>query len=226
MRARQLRVERARTGIGVGITVRAWVASGTPCAPPSGKSIRLRQGYGGQASKNMNRSNNEKALCAKPVRTPVRFLDSSFPQATPPRRAVWGLLDRKERWSLSWRGWLMVVFALVLTGRSDFQRHLPFSCDNHRVKADVLVVEGWVHEYAIRAAAEEFRSGSYRRVFTTGGPVEELEDTSMISIPRPVWGRTLKKSGPGKRIGADGSFPRNGSRQNIRVGGCAAELVS
>jgi len=34
------------------------------------------------------------------------------------------------------------------------------------------VVEGWVHEYAIRAAVEEFRKGSYQRVFSTGGPVE------------------------------------------------------
>lgn len=41
----------------------------------------------------------------------------------------------------------------------------------HRVKTDVLVVEGWIHEYAIRGAAEEFRRGSYQRVFTTGGPV-------------------------------------------------------
>jgi uncharacterized SAM-binding protein YcdF (DUF218 family) len=35
----------------------------------------------------------------------------------------------------------------------------------------VLVVEGWVHEYAIQAAVHEFQSGSYKRVFTTGGPV-------------------------------------------------------
>src|SRR5438874_13533368 len=28
------------------------------------------------------------------------------------------------------------------------------------------------HEYAIRAAVEEFRSSSYQRVLTTGGPVE------------------------------------------------------
>jgi uncharacterized SAM-binding protein YcdF (DUF218 family) len=34
------------------------------------------------------------------------------------------------------------------------------------------VVEGWIHEYAIRAAADEFRRGSYERVFTTGGPVQ------------------------------------------------------
>jgi uncharacterized SAM-binding protein YcdF (DUF218 family) len=48
----------------------------------------------------------------------------------------------------------------------------PFLAVTHRVDANILVVEGWVHEYAIRAAVEEFREGSYQRVFTTGGPVE------------------------------------------------------
>jgi len=36
----------------------------------------------------------------------------------------------------------------------------------------VLVVEGWVHEYAIRTAVEEFKTGSYQLILTTGGPVE------------------------------------------------------
>jgi uncharacterized SAM-binding protein YcdF (DUF218 family) len=47
----------------------------------------------------------------------------------------------------------------------------PFLAVTHRVDSDVLVVEGWIHEYAIRSAAEEFRTHAYRRVFTTGGPV-------------------------------------------------------
>jgi uncharacterized SAM-binding protein YcdF (DUF218 family) len=47
----------------------------------------------------------------------------------------------------------------------------PFLAISHRTNASVLVVEGWVHEYSIRAALNEFRTGSYDRVFTTGGPV-------------------------------------------------------
>jgi len=119
----------------------------------------------------MNRSNNEKALCAKRVRTPVRFLDSSFPQATPPRCAFWGLFDYRERWSLSWRGRLILAFAFVLTSILFLKSAYPFLATTHRVDADVLVVEGWVHDYAIKAAVNEFRSGSYTRVYTTGGPV-------------------------------------------------------
>jgi uncharacterized SAM-binding protein YcdF (DUF218 family) len=47
----------------------------------------------------------------------------------------------------------------------------PFLAETHRVNTDTLVVEGWVNEYVIRAAADEFRKGSYQRVFSTGGPV-------------------------------------------------------
>ena len=48
----------------------------------------------------------------------------------------------------------------------------PFLAITHRVDANILVVEGWVHEYAIRAAVKEFQDNHYQRVFTTGGPVE------------------------------------------------------
>ena len=48
----------------------------------------------------------------------------------------------------------------------------PFLAVTHRVNTNVLVVEGWIPRYAIRDGAEEFRTGSYQRIFTTGGPVE------------------------------------------------------
>ena len=40
-----------------------------------------------------------------------------------------------------------------------------------RVPAKTLVVEGWVHPYAIPVAGDEFRDRRYDRIFTTGGPV-------------------------------------------------------
>src|SRR6059058_3586699 len=89
-----------------------------------------------------------------------------------PRRALWGLLDRKERWSLSWRGRLILASALFLVGALVLKGVYPFLATTHRVNANILVVEGWIHEYAIRAALKEFQSNHYARIFTTGGPVE------------------------------------------------------
>ena len=88
-----------------------------------------------------------------------------------PHRALWGLFDRKERWSLSWRGRLILASALLLIGALVLKEVYPFLAITHRVNGNILVVEGWIHEYAIRAAVKEFESKQYQRVFTTGGPV-------------------------------------------------------
>src|SRR6266478_1667820 len=94
----------------------------------------------------------------------------SHPMRTPQK--FWGTFVRKERWGLSWRGWLIVFAGVLLTFSLFLFRIYPFLAVTHRVDTNVLVVEGWIHEFAIRAAVEEFRSKSYQRVFTTGGPVE------------------------------------------------------
>jgi uncharacterized SAM-binding protein YcdF (DUF218 family) len=93
----------------------------------------------------------------------------SHPIHTPQK--LWGTFVRKERWGLSWRGWLIVLAGVILAFSAFLLRVYPFLATTHRIDADILVVEGWIHEYAIRAAGDEFRSGAYRRVFTTGGPV-------------------------------------------------------
>jgi hypothetical protein len=100
-----------------------------------------------------------------------RSATSSAPFERPPRRrALFGLFCRKERWSLSWKGWLTLlllfggfILAFVLWGHS-------FLAPSHPVNTDTLVVEGWIHEYALRAAVQEFKSKPYRHLYTTGGP--------------------------------------------------------
>jgi len=89
-----------------------------------------------------------------------------------PKSGFFSLVNRRERWSLSWRGWL--IFALLGFSAAGLLllNIQPFLAETHRVNSNILVVEGWIHEYAIQAAVEEFRRGFYQRVFTTGGPVE------------------------------------------------------
>ena len=89
----------------------------------------------------------------------------------PTGRRFLGIIIRKERWSFSWYGWLVVALVLLLGTVGLVHTIFPFLAVTHRVDSNVLVVEGWVHEYAIRTAISEFQSGHYQRVFTTGGPV-------------------------------------------------------
>ncbi len=84
---------------------------------------------------------------------------------------LWGILIRKERWGLSWRGTVLALIVLAGLAVSAFLSLYPFLAITQRVNSNVLVVEGWVHKYAIGSAVEEFNSGSCQRIFTTGGPM-------------------------------------------------------
>jgi uncharacterized SAM-binding protein YcdF (DUF218 family) len=84
------------------------------------------------------------------------------------------MFTRRERWGLSFRGKAAIAAIALVTALIVFLYIHPFLAVTDRVDSRVLVVEGWVHEYAIDAAVTEFRTGSYMRVFTTGGPVSGL----------------------------------------------------
>jgi uncharacterized SAM-binding protein YcdF (DUF218 family) len=118
-----------------------------------------------------------------------------------PKRWFWGLLTREERWGLSGRGRLICLAgALLLAWLVAVTVH-PFLAVTNRVDARYLVVEGWVHEYAIRAGVAEFRSGTYERVFATGGPVTGTGDyTSDYRTSAHVGAGLLDREGLGPDV--------------------------
>jgi DUF218 domain len=87
------------------------------------------------------------------------------------RTVLLGLVNRKERWGLSWRGWLLGLGLALGTVILVLLCAYPFLAITEPVHSDVLVVEGWVHPYAITKAVEQFKAGTYRMVYSTGGPV-------------------------------------------------------
>lgn len=82
-----------------------------------------------------------------------------------------GIFTRKERWGLSVRGWLVLILLLALAAGGWVFDVQPFLAPTQRVDTKILVVEGWVHQYAIHAAVAEFQAGHYEKIYTTGGPV-------------------------------------------------------
>jgi hypothetical protein len=87
------------------------------------------------------------------------------------RRILGGMLERKERWGLSWRGWLVLLMVVAVLGRVWMLNIHGFLAPTRRVDTKILVVEGWVHDYVLRAAMTEFQKGHYDRIYTTGGPI-------------------------------------------------------
>jgi uncharacterized SAM-binding protein YcdF (DUF218 family) len=106
----------------------------------------------------------------------------------PSSQKLSGILRRKVRWGLSWRGWLVVALLVLLTGRVLFLNIYPFLAVTHRLDARILVVEGWVPDGVIRAGIEEFKTGSYECVFSTGGPVKWSGGYTSDDDTTAIWG--------------------------------------
>ena len=87
------------------------------------------------------------------------------------KHKFYGILVQKERWGLSWRGRGVLLAFIALVVWLIFLEIYPFLAVTHREDAKVLVVEGWVRQFAIKGAVAEFKTGRYDRVFVTGGPV-------------------------------------------------------
>jgi uncharacterized SAM-binding protein YcdF (DUF218 family) len=89
----------------------------------------------------------------------------------PSKALLWGVLIRRERWGLSWRGWSLLIAIIISLAFLLLRTLYPFLAVTHRVETRILVVEGWIPEYAIRVAVKEFTVGDYKQIFTTGGPI-------------------------------------------------------
>jgi hypothetical protein len=63
----------------------------------------------------------------------------------------------------------LILFSFVLTGLN-LKRYYCFLAQDKRVICNALLLEGWLPDYAIENAIQEFHTGSYRHIITTGFP--------------------------------------------------------
>ena len=111
-----------------------------------------------------------------PKKKPVKDDGSGTPhprEQARRRRALFGCVQQRPLWAPTWRGWLVAILLLFGVGFI-FVKTLPgFLSAHHPIQADILVVEGWIPDYALEAAISEFNRGSYTRLYVTGGPLEK-----------------------------------------------------
>ena len=82
------------------------------------------------------------------------------------------LIKRQEMWMLTFKGWVSLFATAAIFLVFMMTNIHPFLAVTSPIKADALVVEGWLSDEALKQAVAEISTGSYRQIFTTGGPVE------------------------------------------------------
>ena len=90
----------------------------------------------------------------------------------PEQKLCWGMLRRRELLLPTWRGCLLILAVLLACGYCAVRGVHAFLSVNDPKPGGALVVEGWAPDYALAAAASEFKRNHYDELYVTGGPIE------------------------------------------------------
>lgn len=93
-----------------------------------------------------------------------------------------GLLQRREIWVPTWRGWLCLLFLLGGVGVLSVLGIYAFLSPYQPIQGNVLIVESWLDEKDLAETAQIFRAGSYDRI-VMAGPL--LDDDSFLKWRYP-----------------------------------------
>ncbi len=84
------------------------------------------------------------------------------------------LIYKQEIWLPTVQGWLVIFISVTVLILFLLTHIYPFLALNHPVKADILVVEGWMSDFGMKEVLCEFEKGSYQKLITIGPPLPEI----------------------------------------------------
>jgi hypothetical protein len=84
-----------------------------------------------------------------------------------------GFLCRRQCLVPTLRGWLLLLLSLGALAIIGAREMGPFLMVNNPVPGGVLVVEGWLPDYAMEATVAEFNRNHYDKLFVTGIPLTQ-----------------------------------------------------
>jgi hypothetical protein len=99
--------------------------------------------------------------------------DSGLADERSGHKLFFGLLQRRPCVIPTRRG-LLVVLAMAFAAIVVILCGLPpFLSVNAPVDSSLLIVEGWLPDYALKTTIEMFHNGHYQKLYVTGVPIEE-----------------------------------------------------
>ncbi|MFT3781749.1 MAG: hypothetical protein QM790_06990 [Nibricoccus sp.] len=114
------------------------------------------------------------------------------PMPQPSRR--FRLFQRRTVYLPTLTGWGLIVAVLLAPFVYWFFRGEKLLSLTDRKQADILVVEGWMHELALFAAAREFETGGYKFIIATGEYTAEAGSPYRWSYS-DIAEKTLRRAG-------------------------------
>ncbi|GFE70708.1 ElyC/SanA/YdcF family protein [Chroococcus sp. FPU101] len=86
---------------------------------------------------------------------------------------LWGLFIYQPQWTLTLKGWLLLIVVLLTLLTIFVTQIHSFLAVQAPIKADALLVEGWVTDAVVKGAVSEYKQGHYQIIIATGLPLEK-----------------------------------------------------
>jgi hypothetical protein len=138
-------------------------------------------------------SNSQEHLHTEASQNPKTYKTNStevIPQScesclsTKPRKSnnplfLFGLIERRECWMLTWTGILLTMAALTFVTALWIRGLFGFLSITNPIGGEFLVVEAWIPAYAYREVVTIFAKGGYKKIIAAG-VIQENEDTGEL----------------------------------------------
>ncbi len=82
------------------------------------------------------------------------------------------LLKKKECYRITWLSLLVIALVIFLSFRFFRERIYDYLSPNEPITTKVLVIEGWMDDFAIEEAYTIYQENDYEIIITTGGPLD------------------------------------------------------
>jgi hypothetical protein len=73
---------------------------------------------------------------------------------------------------LTWRGWLLLIIIIAGAFFAFLTNLYSFLAPDKAPHEGVMIVEGWIHDFALDDAVKMYKAGNYSKIVCTGTPIE------------------------------------------------------
>jgi len=82
------------------------------------------------------------------------------------------LTQKSTKRLLTWRGWLLIAMLSIGILWGFVTNLYPFLAPEKPPHKGLMVIEGWIHDFALDEAMTIYRAGNYSKIVCTGVPLE------------------------------------------------------
>lgn len=104
-------------------------------------------------------------------------------------------IEKKSRFCLTKRDWALLIISIAGLIFGFVSGIHPFLAIDKPIDSKILVVEGWLPDYALEQAVNEFDENNYHLLITTGGPLLKGYHLSHYKTEAEIGAAIIKKFG-------------------------------